>query len=83
MNSTFRSHGRRIANGVAASGLSPAHVPMSAAVVRRIVETLEPYDCDRLYTLGGDTIDHDAKGIARAAANRHIRWVIGEFDHLT
>ena len=30
----------------------PRHVPMSAAVVRRIVETLEPYDYDRLYTLG-------------------------------
>ncbi|MEU7766661.1 hydrolase [Nocardia sp. NPDC049190] len=61
----------------------PRHVPMSAAVVRRIVETLEPYDYDRLYTLGGDTIDHDAKSIVRAAANRHIRWISGEFDHLT
>lgn len=61
----------------------PRHVPMSAAVVRRIVDTLEPYDYDRLYTLGGDTLDHDAKAIVRAAATRHIRWVSGEFDHLT
>jgi hypothetical protein len=61
----------------------PRHVPMSAAVVRRIVDALEPYSYDRLYTLGGDTVDRDAKQVVRAAANRHIRWVSGEFDHLT
>ncbi|WP_024803453.1 hypothetical protein [Nocardia sp. BMG51109] len=61
----------------------PQHLPMSASVVRRIVDTLTPYPYDRLYTLGGDTIDHDAERIVAAAANRHIRWVSGEFDHLT
>ncbi|MBF6331768.1 hydrolase [Nocardia transvalensis] len=60
----------------------PRHVPLSAAAVRRIVDGLEPYEFDRLYTLGGDTIDQNAKQIVRAAATRHIRWVSGEFDHL-
>ena len=61
----------------------PRHVPMSAAVVRRIFSRLDTYSYDRLYTLGGDTIDHDAKQIVHRSADRHIRWVTGEFDHLT
>ncbi|RDI65611.1 hydrolase [Nocardia pseudobrasiliensis] len=60
----------------------PRHVPLSPTAVRRIVDTLAPYPYDRLYTLGGDTLDHDAKTIVEAAAVRHIRWVTGEFDHL-
>ena len=60
----------------------PRRVPLSAAAVRRIVETLEPYEYDRLCTLGGNTVDRDAKQIVRASATRHIRWVSGEFDHL-
>jgi hypothetical protein len=61
----------------------PRHVPMSAAVVQRLVEQLRPYRFDRLYTLGGDTIEHDAFQVVEQAARRHIRWVSGEFDHLT
>ncbi len=61
----------------------PRHVPLSAAVVDRIVSRLDPYFYDRLYTLGGDTIDADANQIVMRAADRHIRWVTGEFDHLT
>jgi hypothetical protein len=58
-------------------------VPMSAAVVQRLVDDLESVEFDRLLTLGGDTIDHDAHDLVRRAARRHIRWVSGEFDHLT
>lgn len=61
----------------------PKHIPLSAAVVQRIVDGLEPYEYDRLYTLGGHTIDHDAAQAVRKSAERHIRWVSGEFDHLT
>lgn len=61
----------------------PKHVPLSPAVVRRIVGRLEPFDYDRLYTLGGDEIDHDAKNVVRRSAETHIRWASGEFDHLT
>jgi glyoxylase-like metal-dependent hydrolase (beta-lactamase superfamily II) len=61
----------------------PRHVPMSAGVVQRLVDRLEEIEFDRLYTLGGDTIDDDAHGVVRRAARRHVRWVSGEFDHLT
>lgn len=61
----------------------PKLVPLSLAVVRRIVDRLEPYDYDRLYTLGGDEIDRDAKRVVRRSAESHIRWASGEFDHLT
>lgn len=61
----------------------PKHVPLSAAVVRRIVARLDAYDYDRLYTLGGDEIDSAAKDVVHRSAETHIRWVSGEFDHLT
>lgn len=61
----------------------PRHVPMSAGTVRRLVEDLETVDFDRIYTLGGDAIEHDTHDVVRSAARRHIRWVSGEFDHLT
>jgi hypothetical protein len=61
----------------------PKLVPMSPGVVRRIVDRLDAYDYDRLYTLGGDTIDSDAKQIVHRSADSHIRWTSGEFDHLT
>ncbi|WP_223885088.1 hypothetical protein [Nocardia colli] len=58
-------------------------LPLSAAVVRRIVDGFDPYSYDRLYTLGGHTIDRDAEQAVRKSAERHIRWLSGEFDHLT
>lgn len=61
----------------------PKLVPHSAAVVRRILDRLDSYDYDRLYTLGGDTIDADAKQIVQRSAESHVRWASGEFDHLT
>ncbi|MEV7548588.1 hypothetical protein AB0N89_03070 [Amycolatopsis sp. NPDC089917] len=72
--------GDTISGGLAPDWVSfqrnfPKHIPMSAAVVRRIV--------DRLYTLGGDTIDRDARAVVRRSAETHIRWVSGDFDHLT
>lgn len=61
----------------------PRHVPMSAAVVQRLVDQLRAVPFDRLYTLGGDTIEHDAFSVVERAAHRHIRWVRGDFDQLT
>lgn len=61
----------------------PKLVPLSPAVVRRIVDRLDAYDYDRLCTLGGDTIDQDAKQVVHRSADSHIRWASGEFDHLT
>ncbi|BDY27914.1 MULTISPECIES: hydrolase [Mycolicibacterium] len=80
--------GDTISGGLARNWVSfqrnfPKHVPLSAAVVQRIVDRLDAYDYDRLYTLGGDEIDQDAKGVVHRSAETHIRWVSGEFDHLT
>ncbi|MGV0743246.1 hydrolase [Mycolicibacterium sp. XJ870] len=80
--------GDTISGGLARNWVSfqrnfPKHVPLSAAVVRRIVDRLDAYDYDRLYTLGGDEIDSAAKDVVHKSAETHIRWVSGEFDHLT
>ena len=80
--------GDTISGGLARDWVSfqrnfPKHVPLSPAVVRRIVDRLERFDYDRLYTLGGDEIDHDAKDVVRRSAETHIGWASGEFDHLT
>ncbi|QZH66607.1 hydrolase [Mycolicibacterium farcinogenes] len=80
--------GDTISGGLAKNWVSfqrnyPKHVPLSAAVVRRIVDRLDAYDYDRLYTLGGDEIDIAAKEVVHRSAETHIRWVSGEFDHLT
>lgn len=61
----------------------PKIIPLSPAVVRRIVDRLNAYEYDRLYTLSGDTIDKDAKQVVHRCATSHIRWANGEFDHLT
>jgi glyoxylase-like metal-dependent hydrolase (beta-lactamase superfamily II) len=55
-------------------------IPLSAAVIERIVATLEPYDYQRLYTLNGGGLEHDAKKAVRRSADRYIGWVRGDFD---
>lgn len=80
--------GDTISGGLARNWVSfqrnfPKHVPLSGAVVQRIVDRLDAYQYDRLYTLGGDEIDSDAKGVVHRSAEAHIRWVSGEFDYLT
>ena len=80
--------GDSISGGLAKNWVSfqrnyPKHVPLSAAVVQRIVDRLDGFTYDRLYTLGGDEIDRDAKDVVHRSAETHIRWVNGDFDHLT
>ncbi|GAS90945.1 predicted protein [Mycolicibacterium brisbanense] len=80
--------GDTISGGLARDWVSfqrsfPKNIPLSAAVVQRIVTRLDAYDYDRLYTLGGDEIDSAAKDVVHRSAETHIRWVSGEFDHLT
>jgi hypothetical protein len=58
----------------------PNRIPLSAAVVDRIVHQLDSYHYDRLYTLNGDIIDRDAKAAVRRSADRYIAWVRGDFD---
>lgn len=54
----------------------PNQIPMSASMVRRIVDTLRPYRFDRIY--GGwweSIVDHDAMARVERSAERYIRWI--------
>jgi glyoxylase-like metal-dependent hydrolase (beta-lactamase superfamily II) len=56
----------------------PNHIPLSAAVVQRIVRAVEPFEYDRVYGAFWDTvIDHDAKAAVARSAERYLR-AIGE-----
>lgn len=61
----------------------PNHIPLSAAVVQRMAETLEALEFDRVYGLFTNAIDHDAHKRMRYSADRHSAWVNGEYDQLT
>lgn len=60
----------------------PNTIPLSAGLVRRIVDRLEPYEFERIYGLIGRKVLSDAKGAVRRSAQRYIAWVSGENDHL-
>lgn len=60
----------------------PNRIPLSAGLVRRIVDRLAPYPFDRLYSLQGGTVSTDAHGAVRRSAERYIAWVSGGNDHL-
>lgn len=60
----------------------PNQIPLSAGLVQRIVERLEPYEFERLYGLLGGMVTADAKGAMRRSARRYITWVSGANDHL-
>ena len=61
----------------------PNHIPLSAAVVERIVRSIEEFEFDRLYGNFAIRIASDARAVVRRSADRHIGWVRGDFDHLT
>lgn len=61
----------------------PNRIPLSAAVVARIAETLSGLRFDRIYGLFTNTIDADAAAAVRFSADRHIAWVRGDHDDLT
>ena len=61
----------------------PNRIPLSAGVVERIATQLERLEFDRLYGNFGTVIETGARAVVRRSADRHIRWVRGDFDHLT
>ena len=61
----------------------PNHIPLSGAVVERIVARVERLRFDRLYGNFGFVIDANAATVIRRSADRHIGWARGDFDHLT
>lgn len=61
----------------------PNRIPLSPAVVERLVEHIGRFDYDRLYGNFADVIECDAQGVVRRSADRHIDWVRGTFDDQT
>jgi hypothetical protein len=61
----------------------PNHLPLSAAVVRRIADALGALVFDRLVDNFGSTVRRDAAAVVQRSAERYIGWVRGDFDELT
>ena len=60
----------------------PNSIPLSPRLVQRIVDRLEPYEFDRVYSLLGRIVPADAKNAVRRSAQRYVDWVTGAHDHL-
>lgn len=61
----------------------PNRIPLSAAVVQRMADTLADLRFDRIYGLHENTIDADGAAAVRFSADRHAAWVRGDYDDLT
>jgi hypothetical protein len=61
----------------------PNRLPLSAAVVQRMADTLAQLRFDRIYGLFTNAIDTDARAAVQYSAARHAAWVSGDYDHLT
>jgi len=61
----------------------PNSIPLSAAVVERVVTSVNGFDYDRMYGTFGRALRSDARAAVRRSADRYIAWVRGDFDHLT
>lgn len=61
----------------------PNHIPLSAAVVERVVTAVNEFEYDRMYGNFGQPVRTDARAAVRRSADRYIAWVRGDFDHLT
>lgn len=61
----------------------PNRIPLSPAVVQRLVAAVEPLSFDRLYDNFGRSIDADGHAAVRRSADRYLAWVRGDHDELT
>ncbi|HLR98744.1 hydrolase [Mycolicibacillus parakoreensis] len=61
----------------------PNLIPLSAAVVARMAETLAPLTFDTAYGLFTNAIPSDAHAAVQRSAQRYIAWVRGDYDELT
>lgn len=59
----------------------PNYVPLSAAMVKRIVQAVEPFEYDRVYGAFWDTvIDRDGKAAVARSAERYLRAISGDYQ---
>jgi glyoxylase-like metal-dependent hydrolase (beta-lactamase superfamily II) len=61
----------------------PNRLPLSAAVVERMADTMAVLDFDRIYGLFTNCIEADGHAAVKRSAARHAAWVRGDYDHLT
>jgi hypothetical protein len=61
----------------------PNHIPLSPAVVARVVSALDARGYDRLYGNFANAIRADGRGVVHRSAERHAAWVRGDHDDLT
>ena len=61
----------------------PNHIPLSPAVVARVVSALDAFEYDRLYGNFANAIRRDGRAVVARSAERQAAWVRGEHDHLT
>jgi len=61
----------------------PNHVPLSPAVVTRILNALDDFEYERVYGNFANSIALDGRRVVRWSAARHCAWVRGEHDGLT
>jgi Metallo-beta-lactamase superfamily len=61
----------------------PNNIPLSAAVVARLADGFAALEFDRLYDNFSKRVPTEAGHRLQLSAARHIRWVRGDFDHLT
>lgn len=61
----------------------PTKIPLSAAVIARIAETVAVRPFERLYDNFGGRVDENADQAVQRSAERYIAWVRGDHDHLT
>ncbi|MFN8677653.1 MAG: hypothetical protein U0Z70_14855 [Thermomicrobiales bacterium] len=56
----------------------PNLVPLGAAAINRIVDAVEPYPYDRLYSAWpGSVVATDAKAAVHRSADRYVGWITG------
>lgn len=58
----------------------PNYIPLSAAVVRRVADSVAGLEFDRLYGNFGNAVRSDAREAVRRSAERYIAWVSGSRD---
>jgi glyoxylase-like metal-dependent hydrolase (beta-lactamase superfamily II) len=53
----------------------PNYIPMNATKVRGIVDALEPFAFDRIYSSFGRVVESDGKAVIRRSAERYIKAI--------